>query len=129
MTRCESDHFGKILKHAVLGAALFFCAPVAVAQDVTLTSKGGGLTIDGRYIGFDGENIQIDSVYGPLTMRFDTVDCVGDPCPDPANYVPELRLSGAARMADVLMPALVDGFARSKGLRVAFDQIDDTHFV
>jgi len=48
-------------------AALFFCA-LAFAQDVTLTSEGGGLNIVGRMIGFDGENIQIKLESGPLTL-------------------------------------------------------------
>jgi|TARA_B110000908_G_scaffold156862_1_gene196417 hypothetical protein len=48
-------------------AALFFCA-LAFAQDITLTSKGAGLNIVGRMIGFDGENIQIKLESGPLTL-------------------------------------------------------------
>lgn len=123
MTRYESVQFGRLLKRAVLGAALFVCAP-AFAQGVVLTSDGGGLNIAGQFIGFDGENIQIDSEFGPLTLRYAAVNCTGDACPDLENYVPEVRLSGAARMADVLMPALVDGFARSKGYAVNFAETD-----
>lgn len=123
MTRNESGHLGSLLKRAVLCAALFFCAP-AFAQDVTLTSDGGGLNINGRMIGFDGENIQIESQFGPLTLRYDTVTCTGEVCPDLDTYVPELRLSGAHRMADILMPAMVEGFARSKGFTVRFEDTD-----
>ena len=123
MTRCESGHLGRLLKRAVLCAAFFFCAP-AFAQDVTLTSDGGGLNVVGRLIGFDGENIQIESKFGPLTLRYDAVTCMGDTCPDLATYVPELRLSGACRMGDILMPAMVEGFARSKGFAVRFDDTD-----
>jgi len=123
MTRYESSPFGNLLKRAVLGAALFICAP-AQAQDVALTSEGGGLDLSGRFIGFDGENIQIETEYGPLTLRYDTVNCSGDACPDLEGYVPELRLSGAGRMAEVLMPALVEGFARSKGESVTFAETD-----
>ena len=127
MTRCESGQFGSLLKRAVLGAALFLCATSVVAQNITLSAKGGGLTISGRFIGYDGENVQIDSQYGPLTLRYATVDCDGDMCPARENYLPTLRFSGASRMAEVLLPALVHGFARSKGLRVLEDQIDETH--
>ena len=123
MTRYKISPFGRHLKRAVLGAALFFCVP-AFAQDITLTSDGGGLEISGRFIGFDGDNIQIQSEYGPLTLRYATVNCAGDDCPDLENYVPELRLSGASRIADVLMPALVEGFARSQELQVNFEQTD-----
>ena len=129
MTRCESGQLGKLLKRAVLAsAALFFCASSLLAQDITLRSAGGGLELSGRYIGYDGENIQIDTEYGALTMRYDGLDCEGADCPAVDGYVPELRLSGASRMAEVLLPALVDGFARSSGYRVTSDQIDTVHF-
>jgi len=123
MTRYESGHLGRLLKRAVLCAAFFFCAP-AFAQDVTLTSDGGGLNVVGRMIGFDGENIQIESKFGPLTLRYDAVTCTGDTCPDLETYVPELRLSGARRMGDILMPAMVEGFAWPKGFAVRFDDTD-----
>lgn len=121
--------FSKSLKCAVLGAALSVCAGVGWAQDVTLRSPTGMMELSGRFIAYDGENIQIDSVYGPLTLRYAAVICEGDACPDPVTSVPELRLSGAARMGRVLMPALVDGFARSQGLQVIVDQTDPAHFI
>ena len=129
MTRNESGQFGRLRKRAAIFAALFFCATAVAAQDVVLRSEGGGLNISGPLIGFDGENIQIGSPNGPLTLRYDRVICEGVDCPDLATYVPELRLSGARRMADVLMPALVESFARSQQLQVTLDQIDDSHFV
>lgn len=128
MTRCKSGLFGRLRKRAAIFAALFFCASSAFAQDVTLKSVGGTLEISGRFIAYDGENIQIDSEYGPLTLKYGSVTCEGGSCPDPETYVPELRLSGAHLMSDVLMPALVEGFARSQGLLVTFDQIDPLHF-
>ena len=128
MTRYESGLFGRLRKRAAIFAALFFCASSAFAQDVTLKSVGGTLEISGRFIAYDGENIQIDSEYGPLTLKYGSVTCEGGSCPDPETYVPELRLSGAHLMSDVLMPALVEGFARSQGLLVTFEQIDPLHF-
>lgn len=128
MTRYESGQFGRLRKRAAIIAALFFCASSVFAQDVTLRSIGGTLEITGRFIGFDGESIQVETDYGPLTLHYDAVICEGEACPDPETYVPELRLSGARLMADVLMPALVEGFARSQGMRVAFAQIDPAHF-
>ncbi len=128
MTRCESVLNGTILKRAVLGAALFFSASAALAQDIVLTSAGGNLNISGRMIGFDGENIQIESEYGPLTLRYSAVNCEGEACPDMATYVPTLRLSGAGRMAEVLMPALVQGFARSRGLTTSLTNESEMGF-
>ncbi len=99
-----------------------------MAQNVTLRSEGVGLEVSGRYIGYDGENIQIESEFGPLTLRYDTVACEGEICPDATAYFPKLKLSGSRRMADLLMPALVEGFARSQGWVVATQQSDTTHF-
>ena len=129
MTRNESGQFGRLRKSAAIFAALFFCATTSLAQDVTLRSASGGLDISGHVIGFDGENIQIDSEFGPLTLNYAKVVCEGADCPDAENYVPELRLSGARRMANVLMPALVESFARARQLSVTLEQIDDAHFV
>lgn len=128
MTRHESGLFGNFRKRAAFIAALFFCATSVDAQTLTLRSEDGGLNVTGRYIGFDGTNIQIESEFGALTLRLDSVICEGEACPDHENYTPELRLSGSQLMADVLIPALVEGFARSEGYRIAFDQIDPTHF-
>ncbi len=129
MTRCESGQFGRLLKRAAIFAALFFCAPAVFAQEVTLRSTDRAMEVVGRYIGFDGTNIQIETTFGPLTLRYDTVTCEGDACPDLATYVPELRFSGARTMAQVLMPALVEGFARSQGLRARTQAEDGSRFV
>lgn len=128
MTRNESGQFGRLRKRAAIIAALFFCATTSVAQNVTLRSQGGGLEVTGRYIGYDGENIQIDSEFGPLTLRYETVSCEGETCPDATAYFPELKLSGSKRMADLLIPALVEGFARSQGWGVVLERTDATHF-
>ena len=127
MTRCESGLLGSFLKRAALGVALFFCAQTLAAQDITLSSKDGGLTIDGRLIGYDGEFIQVQSQFGPVTLRYDIMTCRGDACPSLTNYVPTVRLSGARRMADVMMPALIQGFARSKGWQVETLDLDPAH--
>ena len=69
MTCDASGRIGRLMRRAATFAALFFCATALAAQDITLRSAGGGLDISGRMIGFDGENIQIDSDFGSLTLR------------------------------------------------------------
>ncbi len=114
-----------LLKRAAIFAALFVCG-TAQAQDVTITSQNGGLAVTGRVIGFDGTYLQIESPYGPLALDYTRVTCEGATCPDPINHTPVVRLSGAARMVDVLMPALIDGFARSKGWRSTLKELGST---
>jgi len=109
-------------------AALLLCFGPAVAQDVTITSRGGALSLTGRVMSFDGVYLQIESPYGPLSLEYEGVSCVGDTCPDTDNFVPRVRLSGSARMADVLMPALIAGFARSRAFGVNQIDIDPAHF-
>ncbi|WP_242650574.1 substrate-binding domain-containing protein [Cognatiyoonia koreensis] len=92
-----------------------------------MTSANGNLTLTGRFIGYDGTYLQMESPYGPLTVRYGDMTCTGDDCPDPDSFVPTIRLSGASRMAEILLPGLIEGFGRSMGYRVAFAQIDSTH--
>jgi phosphate transport system substrate-binding protein len=46
------------------------------------------------------------------------VVCEGAACPDPDAAIAEWRLVGAARMGEVLLPALVEGFALDEGYAV-----------
>jgi len=117
----------KTLNRSALGAALLLCAPMAMAEDIAVTSANGALTLTGRFIAYDGTYLQIESQYGPLTVRYRDMVCEGDGCPDPDAYVPTFRFSGASRMADLLLPGLIEGFGRSTGYRVAFEKIDATH--
>ena len=107
----------RILRSAAGGlAALLLCAPPSGAEEVTITSAQGNLTLTGRIAGYDGTYLEIESPHGPLTLAYAGVTCAGAACPDPATWVPDLRLSGEPRLASLLLPALFDGFARDTGL-------------
>lgn len=113
---------------AACAAAVLLClASGAAAQDVTITTADDGLAVTGRVVSYDGEFLQLDSSHGLLTLRYDDVTCDGDTCPDPATYVPLVRLSGAARMAEVLLPALIEAFARAEGYQAETVQEDEDH--
>ena len=87
----------------------------AQAQDVTLRSRDGGIELSGTMLGFDGEFYRIDSRYGELTVDASGVLCEGVGCPSLTDFVAELRISGAATMGELLMPALVESFAQRNG--------------
>ena len=112
--------FHRLGKGAAIIAAFLLCAP-AWAQDITITSRGGALTVTGPLIGFDGTYLTIGSAHGPLTLDLRQVTCDGAACPDPATFVPHIRLSGAAEMTRLLLPALLDGFARAEGYALDTD--------
>ena len=60
---------------AVFAAFLF--SGMAAAQDVTLTSRDGSLSISGTLQGYDGEFYRISSNYGLLTVDGQGVICDG----------------------------------------------------
>ncbi|MGX9853877.1 substrate-binding domain-containing protein [Limimaricola variabilis] len=120
-----------ILRRAALWAALCMSATGLAAQpddrEVTLTSRSGSLTITGSLLGFDGRFLRIASEHGELTLPLAGVDCTGAACPDPESWVPALRLSGAARLGDLVLPALIDGYARARGLVLETAPGDASH--
>jgi phosphate transport system substrate-binding protein len=95
---------------------------------VTVTSENGGVVLSGDVIGYDGEYLQLGTDYGALTIRYASVTCEGAACPDPTTYVPLVRLSGADRMAEVLLPALIEAFGRSEGWQSSLIETDALHF-
>lgn len=113
---------------ALNAALLCFLGGTIWAQDVTLTSRDGTITLEGSLKGYDGEFYRIETPFGPLTVDAQGVVCDGPGCPDLTAFVAEIRLSGSARMGDVLMPALVERFGMDRGLQVRRIVQDDTHF-
>ena len=100
---------------AAIFAALLF--PVAaLAQDVTLTARDGGLSLSGTLQGWDGEFYRIDTSYGLLTVDGQGVICEGPGCPDlTAPRIP-VRIVGEADPGQSLLPPLIAAFAAARGL-------------
>ena len=116
---------------AAFCAALFVLltgwAP-AQAQDVTLRSPDGAVEISGTLLGFDGEFYRVDTQFGELTVDGSGVLCDGPGCPNLSEYVAEVVFSGASSMTEVLMPALVEGFARRQQLSIERIDHDAGHY-
>ena len=119
-----------IWQRAAVFAALFLFAAVRPlwAQDVTLTSPDGAVQVDGTLLGFDGEFYWLDTQYGELTVDGSGVSCDGPGCPNLTDYVAEIALSGSSTMAEVLLPALIEGFALRNGWRAEREALDGNHF-
>ena len=103
---------------AVFCAAHLVFAGTLAHGDVTLTSPEGGLEISGPLLSYDGQYYRVDTIYGPLTVDGTGVTCAGDPCPDLTAFVAEITISGAASMGEVLLPSLVEAFARRQAFTV-----------
>lgn len=103
---------------AAIYAALFavFSAGMTAAQDVTLTSRDGTVEIGGTLLGYDGEFYRVDTRYGELTIDGSGVICDGPGCPNLSAFVAEVTLSGSSMMGELLLPELIESFARFNGL-------------
>lgn len=120
----------KALIRAAGFAALVFSGgalsgAAALAQDVTLTSRDGALTISGTLQGFDGEFYRVDTSYGLLTVDSQGVLCDGPACPDLTAPKAVIRVVGPAEIGVALMPPLVAAFAKAQGLTLALPEVPD----
>lgn len=115
---------------AAVSAALFLfgSAFLATAQDVTLSSPDGAVEITGDLLGFDGQFYRVDTQFGELTVDGSGVACDGPGCPNLADFVAELTLSGSSTMAEVLLPSLIEGFALRNGYQTRLNSLSDGHF-
>jgi len=115
---------------AAFFAALAFLGPSgpAHAQDVTLTSRDGTITISGTLRGFDGEFYRVGTIYGELMLDGQGVVCSGTGCPDLAAYTAEFTFSGAPALGRELLPALVEAYAARRGLHLRRIVQDDKRF-
>lgn len=115
---------------AAVGAALFLfgSASTLTAQDVTLSSLDGAVEITGDLLGFDGQFYRVDTQFGELTVDGSGVTCDGPGCPNLQGFVAELTLSGASSIAEVLLPALIEGFALRNGFQTRRNSLPDGNF-
>lgn len=95
----------------------------ALAQDVTLVAREGGIVLSGTLQGYDGEFYRIDTAYGALTVDGQGVICEGPACPELVAPKAVIRVVGAADAAP-LLPALMQAFAQARGLVYEADPND-----
>jgi phosphate transport system substrate-binding protein len=104
------------IRWGVVFCAASVLAGAGAAQDVTLTSRDGALSIAGTLTGYDGEFFRLSSAYGPLTIDGQGVVCDGPACPDLTAPKAEIAITGAQDAGVRLLPPLLAAFARSRGL-------------
>lgn len=117
------------LRAAVIAACLLFAAAPAVADDVTLTSRDGSVEISGVLLGFDGEFYRVDTEYGVLTVDGSGVSCDGPGCPNLTAFTADLSISAARAVAEPLLPALIESFARAEGYAATREEVPGEGFV
>jgi phosphate transport system substrate-binding protein len=109
------------MRRAAALAALCLLPLAAAAQDVTLTSRDGTLSISGEFQGYDGELYRVLTQYGLLTVDGQGVVCDGPACPDLTQFVAEVRVAGEPGMEARILAPLLAGFAESRGFVVRTD--------
>ncbi|SLN25041.1 Outer membrane porin F precursor [Pseudoruegeria aquimaris] len=116
---------------AAFSAALFLfvsLAAPAAAQDVTLSAKGGGLSVSGTLLSFDGEFYRVQTEFGPLVLDGSGVDCSGPGCPDLETFVARITVAGDEMLGAELMPLLLEAYAQERGLKIRRIVSDDRNF-
>lgn len=117
----------QVFSRSFLAAIILGLASLAaIAEDVRLTSRDGSIQIDGTLLSYDGEFYRVETIYGPLTLDGEGVVCAGPGCPNLNAFVAQVRMSGTRRMADVLVPALIQAFADRNGYKITREVTDDT---
>ena len=71
----------KAARGVVAAIAAIATAAPALAQDVTLTSPDGQITLSGALIAFENNTYVLDSLFGPMRVSADMVNCEGEACP------------------------------------------------
>ena len=110
----------KVWRAAIFAAFVFPMG--AAAQDVTLTSRDGALSIAGTLTGYDGEFFRISSTYGPLTIDGQGVICDGPACPELTAPKAVITITGAMDAGTKLLPPLLAAFAKARGLNLTEGQ-------
>jgi phosphate transport system substrate-binding protein len=109
------------LRRVAVSAVLGLLPFAGAAQDVTLTSRDGTLSVSGEFRGYDGELYRVMTGYGLLTLDGQSVICDGPACPDLTQFVAKVRVTGEPGMGARLLDPLLAVFAggRGYGLRVS----------
>lgn len=111
------------LRAAIIAALFLLITPaLSRADDVTLISRDGSIELSGTLLGFDGEFYRIDTEYGVLTVDGSGVICDGPGCPGLGPYVAHFTFAGAREMGQVLLPALIEGFALRNGYALSREE-------
>ena len=82
MMNCRREFLANLRRARSAGLALALTLPAAaVAQQVTLSSPNGDLSIKGTLLSFEEGVYRIDTVMGELNVPAEAVECAGDACP------------------------------------------------
>jgi phosphate transport system substrate-binding protein len=114
-----------VWKRIAAFGAVVVVSGVAHAQDVTLIAREGGIVLNGRLQGYDGEFYRIETSYGLLTVDGQGVICEGPACPELIAPKALIRIVGTSD-ASALLPVLFEAFAQNRGL--VYEPVDGADY-
>ncbi len=105
----------------IIGVMALLAAPVG-AQEITLKSVDGSISLSGDLLGFDGDNYTIQSSIGELLISATMVDCIGDLCPDLVAELEEFTIFWPNDLDAAFLPSLIEAYAleRDGDLQIEF---------
>jgi phosphate transport system substrate-binding protein len=90
-------------------------ATAAAAQEVTLSSLDGLLTLRGELLSFDGSTYVLGTVFGSLEVNAFLVSCAGEACPEIDSTPDEFTIAGSAGLIDGVFNNLITAFSADLG--------------
>ena len=110
---------------------IIFALPLAAnGKIVSLSSKSGDLEINGTLLDFDGRYYSIESEYGHVVLDSKLFLCSGDGYLGNFTETELLRISALPSLNTLLVPALIDNFARLAAGSIEENVEDNqTHYV
>ncbi|MEO0916172.1 MAG: phosphate ABC transporter substrate-binding/OmpA family protein [Pseudomonadota bacterium] len=106
----------KTLRQRMTLAACLATAPLAaIADQVTISSKDGAVSITGELVSFDDEIFVLDTDIGQLRLSRSATDCTGAACPVLTTNL-DLAVAVNEPKTASLLQVMVNGFAASRDL-------------
>lgn len=109
----------RVLFFVTMVCGQLFGATVVSAGQVTISLRDGSFSMTGELLAYDSEFYHLSSdAYGEMRMATKTTVCAGEDCPDLSEIIPVIRMSVAPTVGELLIPALIENFASSRGMRL-----------
>ncbi len=100
---------------AGLVTILSFTTSPLFADQVTLNSNDGTVSMTGELLGYDGVTYTLGMLIGNIDIEASQVTCEGATCPNVAADLTEFAIAGAGAIGNTLLPTLIEVFALDRG--------------
>ncbi len=85
------------------------------AQQITLNSIDGTVSMTGNLLEFDGDTYLLGMLIGDISIDASQVTCKGAGCPNLVAGLTEFAIAGSGAIGNTLLPTLIEVFALDRG--------------